>query len=751
MIMSVKSRNALAALLLAGVSAFAMPVWADEAAGDGATAVDEVIVTARRRAESEQKAAMALTVIGGGDLDRRNIETVNDLENAVPSLEVTSQLGGGQPQFRIRGVGMTDYAANNTATVGVYIDEVAYPYGSMTQGALFDVSRIEVLRGPQGTLYGRNTTGGAVSVVTNGPSKSFDAGVNASYGRFNAFHADGFVSGPLTDTLSGRIAATVDQGGAWQYHRDTREKLGDKDRWAIRAKLNWAPSEATDVDVALRYNRDQSDGLGLRLVTRPFQSHNYAPIGRLYPIDSDPRITGWGISSYFANLIGVSPNAKPFRDNEGWGANVRLRHDFGWATLIGVLAYETFERREFNDWDATASNEAGTFFFNDIETLSQEVRLVSPAEGRFRWLAGLYHSTETVDGGFYSDFSEASSLRNWMSTTYKQDVQTTGVFGSIDYDVTERLTLTAGLRYEDEKRELKDFLTQVLAPVPSRLAATSKERSMGEWSGKLGAEYKLSDDVLLFASAARGVKSGGFTTYNSGLPQQLEPFDPETLYAYEAGVKSEFFDRTLRVNLSGFYYDYRDQQLQGILYTQTGRVGRMINVPKSHIFGGELEITWRPTERLTISQALAYKYGEYDEFYFVNSAATEAARDPVTGQYNTIIYSDRAGERLPFPRADYKGSVAYVMDVGNWQVEAETNYNYRSSLFSTSSNSVIGDYWLINANLTARPANGNYSVGLWVNNLTDSYIEETRNAFISAATASPHPPRTYGVRVSWRY
>ena len=152
-------------------------------------------------------------------------------------------------------------------------------------------------------------SGGAVSVITNAPTKQFDAGIIASYGRYNAVHADGFVSGPLTDTLSARLAATVDQGGAWQYHRDTLEELGDKDRWAVRLRLDWQPTEATQIDGSLRYNRDQSDGLGLRLVTRPFQSHNYAPIGRLYPIDTERRITGWGISPYFAKLIGVSPSA----------------------------------------------------------------------------------------------------------------------------------------------------------------------------------------------------------------------------------------------------------------------------------------------------------------------------------------------------------------------------------------------------------------------------------------------------------
>ena len=316
------------------------------------------------------------------------------------------------------------------------------------------------------------------------------------------------------------------------------------------------------------------------------------------------------------------------------------------ATLTAIASYETFDRNEFNDWDATASNEAGTFFFNDIDTSSQEVRLASPAGGRVQWLAGVYHANESVGGGFYSDFSEAKSLAFWMSTTYGQKVETTGVFGNLDYRLSDRLTLVGGLRYEDETRDLNNFKTEVLAPTPSVRATTSKSQEMGEWTGKLGVEYTLSDDILTYANVSRGVKSGGFTTYNSGLPDQLEPFKFEELIAYETGLKSSFFQRKLQFNAAAFYYDYRDQQLQGILYTRTGRVGRMINVPKSHIQGAEIEAVWRPLPNLTITQALAYKYGEYDEFFFVNSAATEAARDKVTGEYNTIVYSDRAGERL---------------------------------------------------------------------------------------------------------
>ncbi|MEN5146953.1 TonB-dependent receptor [Brevundimonas diminuta] len=726
--------------------ATALPAAA-QSASEQTASVDDVIVTAQRREESSQKVGLALTVISGQDLDNRNIQNVNDLENTVPSLEVDSQLGGGQPQFRIRGVGLTDYAANNTSTVGIYVDEVAYPYGVMTQGLLYDIARIEVLRGPQGTLYGRNTTGGAVSVITNAPTDTVQAGFSASYGSYDAAKLEGYLSGPLAENLTARLSLAAESGGAWQYHRDTGESLGDKDTKAARLRVNWRPSDRTDVDLNLHYSRDESDGRGLRLIVTPFTSGG----GKVYPVDTSHRITGWGISPYFAQLIGVSPNAKPFRDNEGKGVSLRVNHDLGWANLTAVVGHEVFDRNEFNDWDATASNEAGTFFFNDIKTTSQEVRLASQPGGRTQWLVGVYHANESIDGGFYSDFSEAKNLGFWMSTTYGQKVETTGVFANLDYQLTDRLTLVGGLRYEDESRELNNFKTETLAPTAAVRATADKSQSMGEWTGKLGVEYTFSDDILTYANVSRGVKSGGFTTYNSGLPEQLDPFKFEELIAYEAGLKSSFFNHKLQLNAAAFYYDYRDQQLQGVLYTQTGRVGRMINIPKSHIQGAELELRWRPTPNLTITQAVAYKYGEYDEFFFVDATATEAAKDPVTGEYNTIIYSDRSGERLPFPKWDYKGSIAYDWQIANWGVQAETNYAYRDEKFSTSSNSVIDDYWLVNANLTFRPLDARYAFGVYVNNLTNSYSEESRNAFISARTGSPNAPRTWGVRLNYAY
>ena len=717
---------------------------ADTAAPE--TGLGDIVVTAQRRPETAQQVSAALTVISGSELERRNINTVNDLENSVPSLEVDSQFGGGQPQFRIRGVGGTDYAANNTGTVGVYVDEVAFPYGVMTQGQLFDVSRVEVLRGPQGTLYGRNATGGAINVATNAPTRQFAAGFNASYGSYDETQFEGYVSGPISSTLSARAAVSVAQGGAWQYNRDTGETLGDRDQISGRLKLRWEPTVGTVVDLTGHYTRDKSDGLGLQLL-QPFQSHNYAPIGTLYPADTDPRVTGWGISPYFANLIGAKLDAKPFRNNEGAGGNLRIQTDLGGPTLTAIFAHEEFKRREFNDWDATASNEAGTYFFNDIKTTSGELRLSSPDTGSFHWLGGLYHANESVKGGFLSDFSEAQGTRNYWRTTYDQTVQTTGLFGNVEAVLAPSLKLSAGARYEYETRQLADFRSEILAPVYTLRATANPRLQMRDWSGKAAIDWAFAPTAHAYASVSRGVKAGGFTTYNSGIPQQLDPYAPEHLTAYEVGLKSDLFHRTLRFNIAGFYYDYRNQQLQGVIYTETSRVGRITNVPKSHLYGAEAEVTWAPVAGLRISQSLAYKYGEYDEYM----AADTATLNPVTGTYSDIKYTDRAGERLPLPDLDYKGTIAYVIPVAGWEIEPEFNYNYRASRYSTSDASTIPSYWLANANLGISPPDAKFKVSLWVHNVFDSYIEETRNRFITARTVSVHPPRTVGARLSYRY
>ncbi|MBA16177.1 MAG: TonB-dependent receptor [Sphingomonas sp.] len=739
------TRLLLSCCALAVAAGIATPALAQDASvstNQDGSRIDEIVVTAQHREQTEQDVPAALTVIGGDQLENRNIQTVSDLENSVPSLEIDQQFGGGQPQFRMRGVGGTDYAANNTNTVGVYLDEVPLTYGVMTQDVMFDIDRIEVLRGPQGTLYGRNTTGGAVNIVTGAPSHEFHAGVGVSYGSFDAFDLQGYVTGGLSDTLSARLSVMTAQGGAWQVNRDTGEELGDRNQNAARVRLRWDLSAATRIDFEGDYSRNKSDGRGLQLL----QDFTDAS-GRFYPADTDHRITGWGISSEFASLIGASPNAKPFRDNTGYGGSIHLTSDFGWSTLTAIAAHRHFERREFNDWDGTASNEAGTFFFNDIDIDSAEIRLASPQSGATRWLLGTYYAAESVDGGFYSDFSDYPSLGNIWKTSYQQRVHTLAGFVNLEQDLTPSLTLSGGVRFEHEIRRLNNFRSEILWPTYTLRASADPRREMNEWSGKVALDWQVAQDAHAYASISRGVKSGGFTTYNSGIPQQLDPYDPEWLIAYEVGVKSEFLDNRLRVNAAGFYYDYHDYQLQGVIYTGANtRVGRIVNVPRANIWGGELEITAVPVDGLQISQSVAYKIGHFDEFMAPSTAVT----DPVTGE-TTITYVDRAGERLPLPGLDYKGAISWRLPIANWAVTPEINWNRRGDRYSTSDLSVIPAFWLANANLTISPPDERFQIALYVHNLFDAYVQETRNRFISARTVSTNPVRTVGIRLNYVY
>ena len=717
----------------------AMPASAQTHSETRASTLQDIVVTAQRRAQPSQDVGIALSVVDGGDLNEKGVNVINDIENVVPNLEVDSQFGSGQPSFRIRGIGTREYSSNNAATVGVYVDEVAHPYTITTQGAMFDISRLEVLRGPQGTLYGRNTTGGAINIITNAPTAASHAGLTAEYGSYDRYKVEGYVSGQVVPGLLGRLAAVTEQGGAWQYSRDTRQKLGDLDKTAIRGRLTWDASQDVTVDLAATYSVDKSDGLGFRL-RGPY---TVADGSVTYPADTAWRITGWELSPEMAAVSGRALGSKPGRDNNGLDLSARVKADLGWAVLNTVTAYQNFERSEYNDWDGTRFNESDVYFYNDIDAFSQEVRLSSNDGGRLNWMVGAHYADESIDGGFYTQFRGAN--RTLINTPYEQSVEAIGLFTHNSYALTDRLSLIAGLRYEYEERSLTTSGTRRIN-VPEGPKITY-DTDLSEVTGRLGMEYDLTDNALFYANVARGVKSGGFTTYNA---TSATPFKPEIVIAYETGVKSDLFDKMLRVNGALFFYDYEDQQVQGLEYDrEAGRLGKITNVPKSEIYGGEIELVWTPITGLTISQNFGYKTGEYTEYYAIDGAATDAA-NPANGPWDVIITNDRSGEPLQFPEFNYGGSIAYDWSMAGLALRAETNYNQRDAIYNAASSSVLPGYWLWNANLSVGPENANWRVGLWGRNLFNTYYEETRNGFNGSArpTTSPNQGRTIGARLT---
>lgn len=701
--------------------------------------LEKVVVTAQKRSEAAQDVGTALTVLTGKEVSERGITTVNQLQSEVPSLEIEPAFGSGQPQYRIRGVGFQDYAANNSPTVGVYVDEVAYSLPIMTQGLLFDLSRVEVLRGPQGTLYGRNTTGGAVNFVTNRPTREFSTGATIDYGAYNALNAQGYVSGSLADNVRGRLSGALAQGGGWQHNRVTGESLGDKDQYALRGQLEWDVTDRFNLRFSAHTGQDKSENQGLYLFTP-----KTGP-GTATARDTNRSSTGWGFSPAFTQATGFGTNAKPSRDNKSEGYSLVANLDLGGAQLTSISAYEKFRRRELNDWDGTAARDSDEFFGSNADVFSQEVRLASTGSGPWNWVTGVYYAKENLKENFLSDFSNSLGLPI-VKTSYSQKAETIALFGQTDYKLTDRLKVVGGLRHESEDRQLRNYSTGTTTGI-SFIPTTSKSTSLSEVTGKLGLEYQLQPSTLLYTSVSRGVKSGGFTAYNTTNVLQLEPFKPEELWAYEGGFKSDL-TRTLRLNGAAFYYDYRKQQVLSAVWDPTyGPIGRIVNAPKSEIWGGELELLWEPLSGLKVSQYLGYKEGKFKDFRGLDVAASTSAGAPV--------YVDYAGKDLNFPKLSYGGLLSYAWNAGTYKVRAETDYSFRDKYNSWLGKTYdIKSYWLVNARVVLSPNSKkeNWSVALYGRNILNEKYDQTRNFFLPGNNvAQAGQPATYGVQLSFAY
>jgi iron complex outermembrane receptor protein len=706
-----------------------------------------VVVTAQRREEAVQDVGAAISVIEGDSLKEKGISTVNDLQHATPSLEIEPAFGSGQPQFRLRGIGFIDYTSNNSSTVGVNIDDVALGLPIQTQGLLFDIDRVEVLRGPQGTLYGRNTTGGTVNFVSRRPTHDFHAGISADYGSNNAWSTEGYVSGPLSDSLRARLSFITEQDGGWQENRETGETLGDKDKLAVRAQIEWDASDALDFRLTLQHAYDKSESQGLYL----FRDYN-STSGVYIPADRDITNTGWSLRPEFAEAADISGSSKPHVDNTNDAISLVSNWHLDTLLLTSITSYSEQRRRELGDWDATAYADSDEYFDDRVNSFTQELRLGSDGKQRLNWVTGLFYSQDRLNEKFNSDFSDR--LGFMTLTSYVQKVKTIGAFGQLDFAISERVKGILGLRQEYEQRRLENYFSGFIdgsqfPPNSSNPFDQDTAFSNNGTSGKLGLEYQLTPQALLYASYSRGYKSGGYTAHNGGDALALEPFEPESVNAFEVGFKSDLSDR-LRLNGSLFYYAYQNQQVLSTVLNPNSLslVGTFVNAPRSRILGGELELLWQPLRGLEIQQYLGYKEGKYTEdFLAVNGTATLAA-----GQE---VYNNYKGYDLSFPKLSYGGSLAYTWAVADFDLRAETNYSYRDQyeqLLLLGSDYSLDDYWLVNASVSLSPRHGNWSAGLWAKNLLDKEYDLTRNFFLSTASiAAAGEPRSIGLRVSYDY
>ena len=738
------SLRLVAALLGAGAGLANSASFANFAADTSATdanTLSEVVVTAQRKEESAQNVGIALSVISGEGLADKAITNVVGLQNAIPSLQVEPAFGGGQPQFRIRGVGFLDYTSNNTSPIGVSLDDVAFALPIQTAGQLFDVNRIEVLRGPQGTLYGRNTTGGQINFISNRPTAETHAGITAEYGSHNEVNAEGYVSGSIAEGLLGRLSVATEQGGEWQRNRDTGQRLGNKDKIAGRGQLEWKPADLVDLRLGFHLAQDKSDETGLHLLKPYTRTNALGVVTTTIPADTSRYVTDWNLNPAFANLIGLTPGSKPGVDNSNNGVDLTANLDLGGAKITSISAYNRMIRREYGDWDATRYHDSDEFFRSDLDVFSQEVRVASTGNGRFGWVGGVFYSDLDLHEKFYSDFTDAKNIGGIALTQYEQKARSLGLFGQANYKFNDALKATLGVREDHETRELLGLNTGFLVPdIPSFTGgAINHSITSNLPSGKFEIDYTPQPGTLVYQSISRGVKSGGFTAHNTVAAPTAEPFEPEKLTAYEVGIKSDVTS-TLRVDTAAFYYRYKGQQVLGKVLDTLSQsyVGKFVNAD-SRLAGGEVELEWRPLAGLSISQ-----YAGFVEGYFTNKVLDSNAVD-----YN--------GRPLSVPKWSLGGDVSYGWTVADYRITAESNYSFHDTYSQFyllgSSDFTVPKYWLANADLTLSPASGApWTLSLWGRNIFDKSYDVTRNFFLPGTeVAQAGEPATFGIRVSYKY
>ena len=781
--------------------------------------IERIQVSAQKRMQSINEVGITMNAFSGDQIRELGVQTSTDLAAFTPGLTINDGGGTGVPVYTIRGVGFQDTkTTSSSSTVGLYFDEVSMPYAIMTRGALFDVQRVEVLKGPQGDLFGRNTTAGQINYISNKPSDDFGYGGSASYSSFQTFDLEGYVTGALTDTTQARFAFKTTQSNEGWQESLTRpgDTLGEKDIKAFRATVNFDLSEDATLLVRVHHSDDQSDNqaptaydgsiVGLDYVDH-LPTNEYVYVGGAHYGETPPwwsvgdnRAADWS-NGYVSGRDGETADLRPRRDNQLSGISAKLEIDFEGMTLTSITSYDDFQRNEANDVDGMAAAVQNTINESDITVFAQEIRLSGETD-EFSWIGGLYYSEDDADE-FYNFFMDDSRFAygatggpfkvfpiNRLHTRYSQQSDSKAIFGHVEYNLTDAMSLTVGARYTQEHRDwsgctydangsysalwggffgatigtgacstLDDTagsatnISQVLGTPNINDAFHVYETSIStnKWMGKISLDYDLSDDALIYATYSSGFKSGGFNGNNSNTTSQLRPYKPEELEAYEIGLKSTLFDNTLQLNASTFFYDYKNKQETERTITPVGAISGLGNVPKSEITGAEIEVTWAPVDGLFVNLGAAYLDTEIKEW----NTPLSGSFDFSVGQPKDVVYLDASGSGLPqAPKWSYNLLARYEWSLSDdllMNVAGDINFTDDQPNPVSAKNS-LEQYSVANIRAGISDNSGDWAVTLWVRNVADEYYFNGAFGGINGAYArAVGMPRTVGITVDYSF
>lgn len=758
------SRLALSASVAALTAA---PAFAQDAAPVDNARYDEIVVTAQKREQNLNDVGLTITAISSDALLKQGISSVDDLARVVPGFDAaTTPIGS--PVYSLRGVGFYDTTLAATPAVTIYVDEIPLAYPVMAAGASLDLQRVEVLKGPQGTLFGQNSTGGAINYIAAKPTDSFEAGLNASVARFGLIELDGFVSGPLTETLSARVAVAAQQGGAWQRSYTRDDSLGDRNFLNGRLLLNWEPSSSARFTFGLSGWKDKSEmQAGQYVQFRPLLPAAVLPELRDYPLAPDSiRAADWSPGEWR-------------RDNSMFQVWARADVDIGTATLTSLTSYSQYDRDERVDSDGIALRIVDRVASGKIKVFNQELRIAGDASQDLRWILGVNYSADKTSDFNLSDFSDASAAfatgRYAKNITFfsRQKFRSLGAFANLEYDLAPSVTIKAGGRYTDTKRDYVgcsrdsgDGLTAAgfgglwstlsghpvpIAPggcitlvdpvnfVPGVVEDTLKEDNFA-W--RAGIDWRASNDLLLYANISKGYKAGAYPTASATTVAQYTPVPQESVLAYEGGFKAELLDRAVNVTGAIYYYDYKGKQILGRIPVPVFRsLDALVSVPKSSVFGQEITLNIRPVEGLAFETSVVH---------------SKATIDKYSGYTDLAVLTVFDDTEMPFaPKWEVTSRLDYEWNVSS-RIDAfvGANLRYRGSTFAYPGEDTtfrIDDYTTLDLRAGITSPDKGWTFSLWGRNVTNSPYYNNIQRQVDTVVRFMAKPATYGATLSLRF
>lgn len=744
---------------------------------DAVSRLGAVVVTAQRRTENLADVPLSISVASGEELKARGVNSPDGLERIAPGFTY-QRSSYGVPIFSIRGVGFLDTALGVPPTVSIYVDQVPMAYSAMAAGASFDLERVEILKGPQGTLYGQNSTGGLVNYIAAKPTDEFHAGGEITLGRFSQMDLEGYVSGPITDTLKGRIALRTEQRGNWQENYTRKADLGEREFSTGRILLAWEPSEIASVEVGLSGWQDGSDTqaaqyFGFQPTANPPQIPEPGLILADYPLaPRDARAADW------------NPALDSQLHNDNWFYQAHLRASLQpWnndTTVSFISTLSKLKAAYIVDPDGVANSSLELDKSGRLQSLFNELRVSGEAGDRISWMVGgSLQSDEIVDNEivlppFISTNTQPlpflpriTSLRN----NNTQTVDTQAVFASLDFELSDQLTLQGSARYTKEDREfvgcsydtdgstfpIVNFLGSLVG-VPANAVAGGcftfdvdnaerlpvyripLEEDNVSWRTSLN--WKPSNDTLLYANVTKGFKGGSFPTLTATTIQEFTPATQEELLAYEAGFRTSLASDAFQVSGAAFHYAYDDKQVLGIFQTVFGNLPRLTNIPKSEVNGAELQVLYAPIDGLRMNLGGTY----------VKSKVTEHFSNLSNPLGQTV---DIYGESFPnSPEWQLMGDVQYTFPVSvDLEAFVGGSASYRGEAqagFGRVPNFVIPSYTLIDLRAGLVSSHG-WRAEVWGRNVTDELYWNNIAKLTDTFSRTTGMPQTYGVRLAYDF